>query len=70
MLKEKITTILKLVKTYDVQDKKNEKQQKTIKRHLHIKEKGKTLLQITNFCKWKNEKMKNETKKKIIANWD
>jgi hypothetical protein len=28
------------------------------------------LLQITNFCKWKNEKMKNETKKKIIANWD
>jgi hypothetical protein len=51
MLKEKITTILKLVKTYDVQDKKNEKQQKTIKRHLHIKEKGKTLLQITNFCK-------------------
>jgi hypothetical protein len=37
--KRKITTILQIEKINDVQDEKNAKQQKTIKRHLHIKEK-------------------------------
>jgi len=37
--KEKITTILQLKKTHDAQDEKNTMQQKTIKMHLHIKEK-------------------------------
>ncbi len=39
MPKEKITTILEIEKTHDVQDEKNAKQQKTIEKHLHIKEK-------------------------------
>ncbi len=35
--KRKITTILQIEKINDVQDEKNAKQQKSIKRHLHIK---------------------------------
>jgi hypothetical protein len=39
MPKEKITTILQIEKTHNVQDEKNAEQQKNIERHLHIKEK-------------------------------